>query len=131
MKNAWSTRCFWRLRDRLAGADGSGLRVRSIYSGATITLKMNSNRIKHARRSLSRKRAGAPKRPEPERDRFAHLNPKLAELARKQWPEKGRAERIARAEQAWKEIQLIASTFKKLDPETLKWIAEGPDLEYM
>ena len=28
----------------------------------------------------------------------------------------GRAERIARAEQAWKEAMEIASTFKKLDP---------------
>jgi len=25
----------------------------------------------------------------------------------------------------------IASTFKKLDPETVKWIAEDPDLEYL
>jgi hypothetical protein len=61
----------------------------------------------------------------------AGISPKQAAFIRKHWPAKGRAERIARAEQAWKEIQEIASTFKKLDPETLRWIAEDPDLEYM
>jgi len=50
---------------------------------------------------------------------------------RKHWPASGRAERIARAEQALKEAIEIASTFKRLDPETAKWIAEDPDLEYL
>jgi len=54
-------------------------------------------------------------------DRFAHLNPMLAKLARKQWPEEGREERITRAEQAWKEAMEIASA-SKLDPESVKWI---------
>ena len=50
---------------------------------------------------------------------------------RKHWPAEGRAERIARAEHAWKEAMEIASTFKRLDPETVKWIAEDPNLEYL
>ena len=61
----------------------------------------------------------------------ARISPKEAAFIRKHWPAKGRAERIARAEQAWKEIIEIASTSKRLDPETLKWIAEDPDLEYI
>jgi hypothetical protein len=59
------------------------------------------------------------------------ISSKEAEFIRQHWPAEGRAERIARAEQAWREILEIASTFKKLDSETLKWIAEDPDLEYM
>jgi hypothetical protein len=58
-------------------------------------------------------------------------SPKVEAFIRKHWPAKGRAQRIARAEQAWKEAIQIASTFKKLDPETVKWIAEDPDLEYL
>jgi len=50
---------------------------------------------------------------------------------RSHWPAKGRAERIARAEQAWKEAMEIASTFKRLDLETVRWIAEDPNLEYL
>ena len=56
-------------------------------------------------------------------------SPKVEAFIRKHWPAKGRAQRIARAEQAWKEAMEIASTFKKLDPETVKSIAEDPDLE--
>jgi hypothetical protein len=55
-------------------------------------------------------------------------NPKLKALIRKQLPAKGRAERIARAEKAWQEVMKIASTFKRLDLETIKRIAEDPDL---
>ena len=58
-------------------------------------------------------------------------NPKVTAFIRKHWPTKGRAERMARAEQAWKEAVEIASTFKKLDSETVKWIAEDPDVEYL
>jgi hypothetical protein len=58
------------------------------------------------------------------------MSPKAAAFIRKHWPAKGRAERIARAEQAWNEARKIASTFKKLDPPTAKWIAEDPNLEY-
>jgi hypothetical protein len=58
-------------------------------------------------------------------------SPKVPAFIRKHWPAEGRPERIARAEQAWKEAMKIASTFKKLDPETVKWIAEDPDLEYL
>jgi hypothetical protein len=60
----------------------------------------------------------------------AEMSPKAAAFIRKHWPAKGRTGRIARAEQAWKEAVEIASTFKKLDSETVKWIAEDPDLEY-
>jgi len=59
----------------------------------------------------------------------SEMSPKAAAFIRKHWPAKGRAERIARAEQAWNEAIAIASTFKKLDPATAKWIAEDPDLE--
>jgi hypothetical protein len=55
-------------------------------------------------------------------------NPKLKALIRKQLPAKGRAERIARAEKAWQEVMKIASTFKRLNPETIKRIAEDPEL---
>ena len=48
------------------------------------------------------------------------MSSKEAAFIREHWPVEGRAERIARAEQAW-----------RLDPETLKWIAEDPDLEYL
>ncbi len=59
------------------------------------------------------------------------MSPKLAAFVRKRWPARGRAHRIARAERAWEEAMNIASTFKKVDAETLKWIAEDPDLEYL
>lgn len=91
---------------------------------------MKATDTKRAKKGRSKKALMAQPKRTMKKDRFANLEPKLAELARKQWPEKGRAERIARAEQAWKEIREIASTFKKLDPETLKWIAEDPELEY-
>jgi hypothetical protein len=57
------------------------------------------------------------------------ISPKEAEFIRKHWPAKGRAERIARAEQAWKEIREIASGFKKIDKETWKLIAQSKELE--
>ena len=59
------------------------------------------------------------------------ISPKLAAFVRKHWPAQGRAQRIARARKAWEEAMKIASTFKKIDAETLKWIAEDPDLEYL
>ena len=59
----------------------------------------------------------------------AKTSPKVAAFIRKHWPEKGRAERIARAEKAWKEAVEIASTFKKIDDETWKWIAQSKELE--
>lgn len=58
-------------------------------------------------------------------------SPKVVAFIRKHWPAEGRAARVARAEQAWKEAIEIASTFKRLDPETAKWIAEDPNLEYL
>jgi hypothetical protein len=56
-------------------------------------------------------------------------SPKLAAFVRRHWPARGRSERIARANESWEEAMKIASTFKKVDAETLKWIAEDPDLE--
>jgi hypothetical protein len=55
-------------------------------------------------------------------------NPKLKALIRKQLPAKGRAERIARAEKAWKIVHKLAAIYKNLDIETIKWLAEDPDL---
>ena len=55
-------------------------------------------------------------------------NPKLKALIRKQLPAKGRAERIARAEKAWQEMHKLADIYKNLDIETIKWLAEDPDL---
>ena len=66
-----------------------------------------------------------------ERERFAGVNPKLAKLLRQHFTRKGRAARIARAAEAWRVIEEVGSTFKKLDPDTIKWIAEDPDLEYL
>jgi len=59
------------------------------------------------------------------------LSPKLAAFVRKHWPARGRAERVACARKAWEEAMKVASTFKKVDAETLKWIAEDPDIEYL
>ena len=59
----------------------------------------------------------------------AQTDQKLRALVRKYWPAKGRADRIARAGKAWNEVTEIALSFKRTDPETLKWIAEDPDLE--
>ena len=59
----------------------------------------------------------------------AGASSKEAAFIRKHWPAKGRAERIARAEQAWKEAMEIASTFKKIDKETWKLIAQSKELE--
>jgi hypothetical protein len=59
------------------------------------------------------------------------VSPKLAAFVRKHWPARGRAERIARANKAWEEAIKIASTFKKVDAETIQWIAEDPDLEHL
>jgi len=92
---------------------------------------MTTPRTKHSPRHAPHKESLTPKSRSGGRDRFAGADPKLAAFIRKHWPAKGRAERIARAEQAWKEALEIASTFNKLDPQTVKWIAEDPDLEYL
>ena len=68
-------------------------------------------------------------KPLSERDPFAEVSPKLSVLLRKHFTEKGRAERIARAEKAWNEAVEIASTFKNIDDETWKWIAQSKELE--
>lgn len=92
---------------------------------------MSTSRAKRSASHVSKK-ASTPATPSlRKRDRFAGADPKPAAFIRKHWPAKGRAQRIARAEKAWKEAMEIASTFKKLDPETVKWIAEDPDLEYL
>jgi hypothetical protein len=92
---------------------------------------MKAAGTKRARTARSKKAGPARQKSEMKKDRFANQNPKLAELARKQWPEKGREERIARAKQALGVAFVVGSKFKKLDPETIKWIAENPDLEYL
>jgi hypothetical protein len=54
-------------------------------------------------------------------------NPKLAALKRAHFTKKGRAARIARAKKALEEARWDIP----LDMETLKWLAEDPDLEYL
>jgi hypothetical protein len=54
-------------------------------------------------------------------------NPKLAALKRAHFTKKGRAERIARAKKALEEFRWDVD----LDTETIKWLAEDPDIEYM
>lgn len=61
---------------------------------------------------------------------MAVVSPQEAAFIRKHWPVKGRAGRVAKAERAWTEALQIASTFKKLDPDTVKSIAEDPDLDH-
>ncbi len=65
----------------------------------------------------------------PERDRFAAVRPRLAALLRKHFTKEGRAERIARAEEAWRVIRQVGSAFKQLDRETWKWIAQSKEFE--
>jgi hypothetical protein len=54
-------------------------------------------------------------------------NPKLAALKRAHFTKKGRAARIARAKKALEEARWDTG----LDMETIKWLAEDPDLEYL
>jgi hypothetical protein len=53
-------------------------------------------------------------------------NPKLAALKRAHFTKKGRAARIARAKKTLEEARWDTG----LDIETIKWIAEDPDLEF-
>ena len=62
-----------------------------------------------------------PKKPEPAD------NPKLAALKRAHFTKKGRAARIAHARRALEEARWDTG----LDIETIKWLAEDPDLEYL
>lgn len=98
---------------------------RKFYSSDSVVVMSRSP----VKRAVSR----ASKRPRPRQKAFASpkMSPKLAALVRKRWPARGRAERIARAQKAWEEAMKIASAFKKVDAETLKWIAEDPDLEHL
>ena len=52
-------------------------------------------------------------------------------MLREQLPAEGQAERIARAARALRTIDQIAPRFKNIDIETIKSIAEDPDLEYL
>ena len=54
-------------------------------------------------------------------------NPKLKALLRAHFTKKGRAARIARARKALEEFKLDVD----LDMETIRWVAEDPDLEYL
>ncbi|MBF6571346.1 MAG: hypothetical protein IVW54_21010 [Candidatus Binataceae bacterium] len=90
---------------------------------------MTTPRTKHSPRHALQKESATPKSRSGGRDRFAGADPKLAAFIRKHWPAKGRAQRIVRAEKAWKEAVEIASTFKNIDDETWKWIAQSKELE--
>lgn len=91
---------------------------------------MSTPRTKRSSRRVLKKASTAAKPRSREPHRFAGVNPKLAALLRKHFTKKGRAARMARAKEALRVIDEVGSTFK-LDNETLKWIAEDPDLEYL
>ncbi len=90
---------------------------------------MSTRQTKRSPKSTLKKASTTAKPGSPQRDPFAGVSPKLAVLLRKHFTEKGRAERIARAEIAWKKAVEIASTFKNIDDETWKWIAQSKELE--
>jgi hypothetical protein len=54
-------------------------------------------------------------------------NPKLAALKRAHFNKKDRSARISKALETLEKFRWDLD----LDPETIKWIAEDPDLEYM
>jgi hypothetical protein len=54
-------------------------------------------------------------------------NPKLAALKRAHFTKKDRSARISKALETLEKFRWDLD----LDPETIKWIAEDPDLEYM
>jgi len=57
---------------------------------------------------------------------FGSRYQELLRLERKQFSKAGKAERIRRALEA---LQALHTDFReKLDPETVKWIAQGPDI---
>ncbi len=89
---------------------------------------MSTARTKRPPRRVSKKPTTAKPR-STARDPFAGVSPKLAAQLRQHFTEKGRAERIARAERAWKKAVEIASTFKNIDDETWKWIAQSKEPE--
>jgi len=92
---------------------------------------MNPPRTKHFPQQVLQKKPATPKSRSGGRDRFAGVNPKLAALLRKHFTKRRHAERIMHAQEALSVIEEVASSFKKLDAETIKWIAEDPDLEYL
>ncbi len=90
---------------------------------------MSSPRTKSLAESVSRRRA--PISSSQARPRGASAtgeNPRLIALKRRHFPKKGRVVRVASAQQALAEVEKIGSTFK-IDNETLKSLAEDPDLE--
>jgi hypothetical protein len=87
----------------------------------------------HTKRSSGRRLKKPSSAANPQtRERFSTKteNPKLAALKRRHFMKKGQAARIARAEKALRVIDEVGSTFK-LDIETMKSLAEDPDLEYL
>ena len=90
---------------------------------------MSTPRKKVTRRSAKKAKPTAP-RSQARNDQEPQISRKLAALIRKHWPEQGKAERIARAQKAWKEMKEIAATFKNIDDETWKYIALSKDVEY-
>lgn len=91
---------------------------------------MSSPQTKGSAGSMPKKGATAANSRVRSRAAVGRENPRLAALKRRHFTKKGRAARIAGARQAFAEIERIGSTFK-LDNETLKRLAENPDLEYV
>jgi hypothetical protein len=88
---------------------------------------MNRARAK-PKPALARKKTPKPKR-QKRADSTAGAqaeNPKLKALLRAHFTKKGRVTRIARARKALEEFRFDVD----LDMETIKWVAEDPDLEY-
>lgn len=108
----------WGYRDGINSEDGHG--AGRIKKMSQETAKKNLARVKKTPSRTSRpkkpKSAAAP----PD-------NPKLAALKRAHFTKKGRAARIARARKALEEFRWDVD----LNTETIKWLAEDPDLEYM
>jgi len=92
---------------------------------------MSSRRTNISADGVVKKRAATSgSQARPRRASATGESPGLTALKRQHFTKKGRTARIARAQQALAEIEKIGSTFK-IDNETLKWLAEDPDLEYV
>jgi len=88
---------------------------------------MSSSRTKSLAESASKRRSRSSSQVRPLSASATGESPGLIALKRQHFTKKGRAARIARAQQALDEIEKIGSTFK-IDNETLKWLAEDPIL---
>jgi hypothetical protein len=66
-------------------------------------------------------------RTSPKPARHSHKNPRLAALKRSHFTKQGREARISRGLQALERFQWDL----ELDPETIRWAAEDPEIEHL